>query len=205
LSEALAIRRYAFETVFDTDGAIVSEGAAAPVYTATDLERERAAGFEAGRDSETARAEAQTAAALTAIADAVARLVERTSADRRAMTEDAARLALVAARKVSGMALAAFGEQRIVGALDAAFETFIHAPRIVIRVAPGLEGVRAKLEDTARDHGFAGALVVRAEDGLEAGDVSIDWGEGAITLSADDAFRRIEDIIAQALSVEQTS
>lgn len=205
MSEALAIRRYAFETVFDADGAILSEGVSAPVYSAADLERERAAGFEAGRQSETARAEATSAAALEAISQAVGRLAERTVADRRAMAEDAARLALAAARKAAGVALAAFGEERVVAALDAAFETFVHAPRIVVRVARGMENVRARLEDTARDHGFSGALVVRIEDALEAGDVAIDWGEGAVTLGAEDAFRRIEETIAQALSVEQTS
>lgn len=203
MSEILAIRRYAFETVFDTDGAILSEGVTAPMYSAADLEREREAGFEAGRQSETARAEAATAAALAAIAQSITRLCERTTADRRAMAEDAARLALVAARKVAGAALAAFGEDRIVAALDTAFETFVHAPRLVVRVGPDLDGLRARLEDVARDHGFPGTLVVRVEPGLQHGDVSIDWGEGAMSLGSEDAFRRIEEIIASTLSVEQ--
>ena len=205
MSEALAIRRYAFETVFDADGAILSEGVAAPMYSATDLERERQAGFDAGRHSETARAEAEAATALAAIAQSVARLCERTTADRRAMAEDAARLALVAARKVAGAALAAFGEDRVVAALDAAFETFVHAPWLVVRVGPDMDGLRTRLEDVARDHGFPGTLVVRVEAGLQQGDVSIDWGEGAMSLGSEEAFRRIDEIIANTLSVEHTA
>jgi flagellar biosynthesis/type III secretory pathway protein FliH len=203
LSEVLAIRRYAFETVFDADGAILSEGVTAPMYSAADLEREHEAGFEAGRRSESARAEAEAAAALADIAQSVARMSERTTADRRAMAEDAARLAIVVARKVAGLALARFGEDRVVAAIDAAFETFVHAPRLVVRVGESMEGVRARLDEVAGDHGFSGTLVVRAEPGLQQGDVSIDWGEGAMSLGSEDAFRRIEEIVAAALSVEQ--
>ena len=203
MSEAVAIRRYAFETVFDTDGAILSEGVTAPMYSAAELERARENGFEAGLRSETVRAEAETAAALADIARSIAQLCERTTQDRRAMAQDAARLALVAARKVAGIALDAFGEDRIVAALDAAFESFVHAPRIVVRVGANMDGLRARLDDVARDHGFPGTLVVRAEAGQQGGDVSIDWGEGAMTLSSDDAFLRIEDLVTTALSVEQ--
>ncbi len=203
MSDIIAIRRYAFETVFDADGAILSEGAAAPMYSAADLERERAAGFEAGRQSEAVRVEAETVATLAAIAQSTARLCERTTADRRAMAEDAARLALVAARKVAGAALAAFGEDRVVAALDAAFETFVHAPRLVVRVGPDMDRLRTRLEDVARDHGFPGTLVVRVEAGLQQGDVSIDWGEGAMSVSSEEAFRRIDEVIAATLSVEQ--
>jgi flagellar assembly protein FliH len=205
LSTSLATRRYAFETVFDADGAILSEGAAAPMYSAEDLQRERAAGFEEGRRSETARAEALAAAALASIAASAAKLADRTTEERRAIMEDAARLAMAAARKVAGAALDAFGEERVVAALDAAFETFIDTPRIVIRVAPGEEAVRARLEETARNHGYSGALVVRAEPSLRAGDVILEWGEGALALSADDAFRRIETILAEQLAQEQPS
>lgn len=203
MSEVIAIRRYAFETVFDTDGAILSEGVTAPMYSAAELERVREEGFEAGRTSETVRVEAEAAAALAEIARSIALLCERTTADRRAMAEDAARLALAAARKVAGIALDAFGEDRIVAALDDAFESFVHAPRIVVRVGAGMDGLRARLDEVAQGHGFPGTLVVRAEAGQQRGDVSIDWGEGAMTLSSEDAFLRIEDIVTTSLSVEQ--
>lgn len=205
MSQPLATRRYAFETVFDTDGAILSEGAVAPMYSADDLARERAAGFDDGVKAEIARAEAQAAAALAALAEAATRLTERSVEDRRAAMHDASRLALAAARKVADIALAAHGEARIAAAIDAAFESFIQTPRLVVRVAPGAESVRARLEDVAKDHGFAGALVVRPEPGHGPGDVTLDWGDGALTLSAAEAFTRIESIIADKLSLEQTS
>lgn len=203
MSQPLATRRYAFETVFDTDGSILSEGAAAPMYSADDLQRERQAGFEEGRRSETARAEALAAAALASLAASAAKLTERTVEERRAIMEDAARLAMSAARKVAGAALDAFGAERVIAALDEAFEAFIDTPRIVVRIAPGEDAIRARLEETARNHGFSGALVVRPEASLRSGDVIMEWGEGALALSSEDAFRRIETILADKLSTEE--
>lgn len=205
MSQSLATRRYAFETVFDANGAILSEGDSAPIYTAEDLRRERLAGIEDGKQSEIARAEAESAAALAAIAAAVAKLTDPTKEERREIMRDASRLAIAAARKAAGAALEAYGEDRIVAALDTAFDTFIGAPRLVVRVAAGQDSVRARLEAAAADHGYAGALVVRTEAGLSAGDVALDWGDGALTLSADDAFRRIEAIVADHLSQEDPS
>jgi flagellar assembly protein FliH len=205
LSEVLATRRYAFETVFDTDGAILSEGAAAPMYSADDLMRERAAGYEDGKQSEVARAEAQAAAALERLAAAAAKLCDRSIEDRRAALQDAAELAMSAARKVAGVALQSFGEDRVIEALDAAFESFIQTPRLVVRIAPDAESIRTRLEGVAQQHGFAGALVVRPEAGHGPGDVTLDWGDGALTLSSAEAFTRIESIIADKLSLEQTS
>ena len=116
------------------------------------------------------------------------------------MLTDAAHLALAAARKAAGAALEAFGEARVSAALEEAFDTFVGAPRVVIRVAPGLQGVRDKLDETAREHGFDGALVVRADPAVGAGDVIIDWGEGSIAHDSEEALRRIEDMVLQALA-----
>jgi len=205
LSQTRATRRYAFETVFGADGAILSEGAAAPMYSAEDLVRERSAGFADGVQSEIARAEAQAADALAALAEAALRLIEQSGADRREAMQEASRLALAAARKVADIALGAHGETRIIAAIDAAFESFIQTPRLVVRVAPGAESIRPRLEQAATEHGFAGALVVRPEPGHGPGDVTLDWGDGALTLSAAEAFARIEAIITDKLSLEQTS
>lgn len=195
-----AARRYAFDTVFDADGAVLAEGVRAHNFTFDQVEAERAAAYEAGRNEETARAQAEMARALSDIAATAADLTQRLAADRRTMLTDAARLALAAARKAAGAALSAFGEERIAAALEEAFDTFVGAPRVVVRVAPGLQGVRERLEEAAREHGFDGALVVRADPGVAAGDVTVDWGEGSIAHNSEEALRRIEDMVQQALA-----
>ena len=197
---AAPARRYAFETVFDTDGAVLREGARAHNFTFDQMEVERANAYEAGRNDEIARAEAEVARALSDIAAAATDLTTRLAADRRALLMDAAHLALAAARKAAGAALEGFGDARVAAALEEAFETFVGAPRVVIRLSPSLQGVRERLDETAREHGFDGALVVRADPAVRAGDVTIDWGEGSIAHDSEEALRRIEDMVLQALA-----
>ncbi len=197
---ASPVRRYAFDTVFDTDGAVLREGARTRSFTVEEVEQERATAYEAGRNDEIARAEAQIARALSDIAAATGALTTKLAADRREILADAARLALAAARKAAGAALDGFGDARVAAALDEAFDTFVGAPRVVIRVSPDLQGVRERLDITAREHGFDGALVVRADPAVRAGDVTIDWGEGSIAHNSEEALRRIEDMVLSALA-----
>lgn len=195
-----AARRYAFDTVFDADGAVLREGARARSFTLDEVERERAAAHEAGRAEQAAKDEARTAAALAQIAEAARLATTRLVEDRRALHADAARLALVAARAVAGAALERFGEAQVAAAVDAAFESFVGAPRLVVRVAPALQGVRAAIEETARAQGFDGAIVVRADPSVRAGDATIDWGDGAVASDSEDAFARIEAAVTAALA-----
>jgi flagellar assembly protein FliH len=199
-----AARAYAFDTVFDADGGVLREGARARLYTFDEVEQERAASYAAGREDEAGRAARETATALTQIAAAARDLADRTGADRRATMADAAKLALAAARKAAGAALERFGEVRVSTALEEAFETFVSAPRLVLRVAPQLADARERLESIARDHGFDGALIVRADPAVRVGDVILDWGDGAIAHDSAEALTQIEALVAAALAQDET-
>lgn len=195
-----ATRAYAFDTVFDADGGVVREGARARLYTFDEVEKERATAHAAGIADESNRAARETAAALNAIAAAARDLADRTGADRRATMADAARLALAAARKAAGAALERFGEVRISTALEDAFEAFVSAPRVVLRVAPQLADARERLESIARDQGFDGTLIVRADPAVRVGDVILDWGDGAIAHDSAEALTQIEALVCAALA-----
>jgi flagellar assembly protein FliH len=198
-----ALRAYAFDTVFDANGDVLREGARARLYSCEDVEQERANAFAAGREDEANRAARETAAALSAIAAAARDLADRTGADRRATMHDAARLALAAARKAAGAALERFGETRVSAALEDAFEAFVSAPRVVLRVAPQLADARARLESIARDHGFDGAVIVRADPAVRIGDVVLDWGDGAIAHDSAEALAQIEALVMAALAEDR--
>lgn len=195
-----AARAYVFDTVFDASGAVLREGARARTYSHDDIEKARAEAYAAGRDDEANRAATATANALDAIAVAARDLAARHGQDRRATMADAARLALLAAQKAAGAALDHFGEARVAAALEEAFDAFVGAPRVVLRVAPALSEARARLEAIAGEHGFDGALVVRADPAVRIGDVIIDWGDGAIAHDSADAFARIEALVAENLA-----
>ena len=82
------------------------------------------------------RAERETAAALQAIADAASAILTRLDAESRAMREEAARIAMIAARKMAGAALDAHGAERAAAAIEAAMDTLRHQPRLLVKLSP---------------------------------------------------------------------
>lgn len=192
-------RKFAFDTEFAPDGAIVN--AAPKKLGPEEVELERADAYKKGASDATAQAERESAAALQALADAASAVLTRLDAESRAMREEAARVALAAARKIAGAALDAFGEERAAGAVEAAMDTLRHQPRLVVRLAPeAAEKLGPRIAEMCDTHAYAGAVLVRPQPGLRNGDVVIDWSDGVITLSPDDAARRIEEIVETALA-----
>jgi hypothetical protein len=54
-------------------------------------------------------------------------------------------------------------------------------------------------------HAYAGAVLVRAEPGLRAGEVIVDWSDGVIAMSPDDAAQRIDMLVDAALAASATT
>lgn len=126
------VRRYAFDTEFAPDGAIVS--AAPRPLTPEEVEAERQAAYRKGAQDALAQAERDTAAALQALADAASAVVTRLDAESKSMREEAARVAMAAARKIAGAALDAYGQERAAAAVEAAMDALRHQPRLVVRI-----------------------------------------------------------------------
>lgn len=200
MTPAAKVRRFSFDTEFDASGAIVRQGARTKSYSIEEVEAERAQAYAKGRDDDVARANAQIAQAVSSLAQAAQSLTREVALERRQMLKDAAALALAIAQKISGRALDAWGLERVSGALDEAFDSIVGAPRVIVRVAPALESARAQLEETARHGGFEGALVVRADPSIRFGDVTFDWGDGAVVHDSAEALRRIEEHTVQSLA-----
>jgi len=196
-SSTSAARKYAFDTVFDAGGAIVRDGDGFKSQFNTDEVAEiRANAFEEGRQTK----DREIANALTALSQTMGVLVSQMDKESRRLREEATVLALAAARKAADVALTAYGEDRVLAALSAALESLRVGPRLVVRLAPDLvAGLKSRLEDSARMHGFDGALIVRADPAVAVGDVGLEWAEGAIVHDRDEAFARMQDIVAGAL------
>jgi flagellar assembly protein FliH len=193
------IRKFAFETEFAPDGAILS---AAPQKLGPDeVEAERASAYQRGAQDAMAQAEREAAAALQALADAASAVLTRLDVESRAMREEAARVALAAARKIAGAALEAFGPERAAAAVEAAMDTLRHQPRLVVKLSPeAAEKLGPRIAEMCETHAYAGAVLVRAQPGLRNGDVVIDWSDGVITMNPDEAAERIEALIEAALA-----
>lgn len=193
------VRKYAFDTEFGPDGAIVKD--APKKLTPDEIAAECAAAYERGKQDALAQAERQTAAALQAIADAASAVLTRLDAESQAMREEAARVAIAAANKIAGAALDGFGHERAAGAVEAAMDALRHQPRLVVKLSPeATETLKPRIAEMCETHAYAGAVLVRAEAGLKSGEVVIDWSDGVITMNPDDAAERINILVEAALA-----
>lgn len=198
------IRKYAFDTEFSPDGAIVK---AAPKHlTPDEVEAVSAAAYERGKQDAVAQAERQTAAALQALADAASAVLHRLDAESQAMRAEAANVAFAASRKIAGAALDAFGDERAAAAIEAAMDALRHQPRLMVKLSPeACETLKPRIEEMCETHAYAGAVLVRPQPGLRRGEVSIDWSDGVVHLNPDDAAERIQTLIDAALASQTAS
>ncbi len=193
------VRKYAFDTEFAPDGAIVRE---APKRLDPDeVEAERKVAYASGAQDATAKAEREIAAALEALADAASAVLTRLDAESQAMREEAARVALAAARKIAGAALDAFGEERAIAAIESAMDALRHQPRLVVKLSPEAATLlKPRIDEMVASHAYAGAVLVRTEPNLRKGEVVIDWSDGVIAMNPEDAAVRIEKLVEAALT-----
>src|SRR6185295_10143183 len=102
--------------------------------------------------------------------------------------EEAAHVAMAASRKIAGAALDAFGTERAAAAVEAAMDVLRTQPRLLVKLPPETaEALKPRIAAMCETHAYAGAILVRAESNLRAGEVVIDWSDGVVTMSPDDA------------------
>jgi flagellar assembly protein FliH len=202
-----ALKKFAFETVFAPDGQVLRDAAGTRnVYTREEVDAERTAAYEAGRADETVQRLAAIAEELATISTALASIGASYNADLTRLRDGAAELALAAARGIAGEALDAFGEVRVCAVVESVVAEALSAPRLVVKVgAAAAERLRPQIERIADDYGVTANLVVREDGALSPGDVSIDWGEGHVALSAGAAIAEIEARVRARLASEPAS
>jgi flagellar assembly protein FliH len=197
-------KRFAFDTVFDASGDV----AFAPpqqkrLFPAAEVEQIRAASYAEGERSAVARAEAAQAAALAEIAQSVRAALGVLAQTAHGHREDAAELALAAAKVIAGAALDQFPEAPASAALTALAREVEATPRLTVRAAPDLvERTQASLDQTAQACGFAGQISVKADPALPAAAFTFDWGEGRAAFDPIQAEARVAEALRTALAAE---
>lgn len=190
--------KFDFDTEFDHDGQILREGESYKrFFTQDDVDAARMWGVEEGREME----EGRCAQSLQAIASQMQLILSRLAVESNALRQEAASLSIAAARKIAGEALSAYPIDTIEQVALEAVKDLRSEPRLSVRCNPELvEALAERLEKTARDAGFDGAIMVRGEDGLANADVRLEWGAGAIQRSADEIETRLNDVVARWLA-----
>jgi len=193
------MRKFAFDTEFAPDGAILTD--APKRLTPEEIEAECKVAYERGKQDAVAQAERQAAAALEMLAGAASAVLTRLDAESRAMREEAAHVALAAARKIAGAALEGFAAERVAAAVEAAMDNLRHQPRLIVKLAPdAAEQLKPRIAEMTEAHGYASAVLVRVQEGLHKGEVVIDWTDGLIASSPQETETRIAALIEAALA-----
>ena len=201
------MRKFAFDTVFSPTGEVLRDASGTRnVYTREEVDAERDAAYEAGRTDETVQRLSAIAAEMASISSALRLIGEAYGGDLARLRDGAAELALAAARGIAGEALDAFGEVRVCAVVESVVAEALAAPRLVVKVgAASAERLRPQIERIADDYGVNASLVVREDAAFAPGDVSIDWGEGHVALSAGAAIAEIEARVRARLASEPAS
>jgi flagellar assembly protein FliH len=197
-------QKFLFEVCFDGPGGDARRAPSAePSFSRAEIEaaekRGREAGYEAGLAAARAERDEALAANLQQISTAVAGLVEERQAGLAEIERQALAFVLAAARKLAP----ALARHNALGEIEALMANCLREnfeePRIVLRIPDALfEPVRRQILPAAERAGFAGKIIILADDALDLGACRIEWAEGGIERDPTQLWREIEAAAARA-------
>ncbi len=186
-----SFKRFAFDREYAADGTVLRDGdRVRRIFTEdearamADMAAIKAADADAQKQAETLR---QISGRMQAV-------LARMESESEAIREDAVRLAVAAARAIAGAALDRYGADTIEACAREALDELRGEPRLAVRVAPSLvDDLAQRLDSEAARLGFEGAVIVRADEDVSAGDVVLEWRAGAVERTASDIEARLEE------------
>ncbi len=198
-------RAFAFDTEFDAAGGVVRQSVFRPIKRAFSPDEVEALVAEAraeAREAALAEAASLQAAALSEIAQALTAAAPALTQVAHAHREQAAELAMAAARVVAAAALDRFPEGPLQAALEALGQEIDASPRMVVRTGDLNDDSRARLERLCADAGFSGVVAFRDEPGLAPAAFRLEWADGRADFDPDTAFARMGEALKSALAAE---
>lgn len=188
--------RFNFDTVFGEDGEVVR---AAPrqrpktSFTPDEVEAIRQEAYAQGTQSAEAAANMALANALKSASAYAAELLKRQDAKAEAMRADASQLAVAAARRVAGHALAHYPMAEIEAAISRTLHDYHGEARLVVRLNPSLVApLQAKLPKMIEAEGFIGRVVLAGDASLRGADCRVEWADGGLERDLDAIFAAME-------------
>lgn len=198
-------RAFFFDTEFDSVGDVIQATAWRPTKRAwTQAEVEALVAQAALEARETALAEVASiqAMALSSIAQALASAAPALTQIAQAHREQAAELAMSAARVVSAAALDRFPHAPLQAALETLAQEIDASPRLVIRTGDLTDDSRASLQQLGVDAGFSGVVAFRDEPGLPPAAFRLEWADGRADFDPKATFDRMVEALNSALASE---
>ncbi|HVA15524.1 MAG TPA: hypothetical protein VNF99_19910 [Stellaceae bacterium] len=194
-------QKFTFDVSFDHLDGPSSRSGTERRFTRAELEATRQAALAEGHAAGLAEA-AKAAAALSADSlAAIARGVVALLAAQDATTADTQRRALAAMQSIVAKLVPGLAAKDPLGEVETfaakCLNEAIEEPRIVLRVAPEIyEPLRERLDALAATAGYAGRIVLLAEDALAAGDARVEWADGGAERNLAGQCEQIDTLLA---------
>jgi flagellar assembly protein FliH len=204
--------KFLFDTSFepeDLDGSVMpGQKPAKPKFGEADLEKARTEGFAAGKESGRQEAmqsiEQQISQTLSAISEQLTGLSQAQVQASERQTRGAVEAALTVVRKMFPRLAGRHGLTEIESVVCDCLERLRTEPRIVIRVADSLlDQVEQRVSQLAAGAGFDGKIVFLSQEGLQPGDIRVEWADGGAERDSDRLWHEIDQIITRTIGPMQ--
>jgi flagellar assembly protein FliH len=204
--------KFLFDTSFepeDMDGSVMpGQKPAKPKFGEADLEKARTEGFAAGKESGRQEAmqsiEQQISQTLSAISEQLTGLSQAQVQASERQTRGAVEAALTVVRKMFPRLAGRHGLTEIESVVCDCLERLRTEPRIVIRVADSLlDQVEQRVIQLAAGAGFDGKIVFLSQEGLQPGDIRVEWADGGAERDSDRLWHEIDQIITRTIGPMQ--
>jgi flagellar assembly protein FliH len=200
-TRAKSVSKYTFDTEFRPEGDLISNAARArqrKVFSQEEIDHMCAKARDMGLKAGQVRAAEAVAAALLDLASAARVALADSQAEIETLREEAAQIAIVAARKLAPVAIAALPSGDVEAALRDAMHQAIGEPRVVLRASQAVsEAISGSLAAIAHEEGFEGRIVVKADPGIAGADCRIEWRGGGAERSLAALEEAIGELITQ--------
>jgi len=211
------VRKFMFDESFDADGGMErlpaagpqpdGPGGSAPRYGEAELAAARSEGFAAGRAEAAAQARASIDQAIAGSEAAIAQGLDGLLGAQQRAADDLQRSAVRAATAMVRKLFPALSRREGLGEIEAVVASVLEGlreePRLVVRVSDDLlDPLKARLDALSQATGFAGRLVLLADEAVRTGDCRVEWADGGIERDCERLLRHID---AAALRVLATA
>ncbi len=176
-----------------------------PVYTEDQARQMREAAAQQARNDALAEAkssqEAQMAKMLEHISALILNLSGQEEQRELARMADATRLALRIAHKLMPGLVEKFGLGEIERVVLECLETRKDEPRIAVIVPTAhLESLRARIDQVAIEKGYAGKMILIADDQMGASNCRVEWADGGAERAYEKLYAQIESEFTKTIT-----
>jgi flagellar assembly protein FliH len=199
-----AISKFLFDTDFDAGGDPLAARPAPRAdtrrYTATEVEAAKSAAHAEGIAAGRALADQEISRKIAEVLGVVSAHLGEVMVEARAHHEAQTREAVTAAVEIVRRLLPALGKREAMAEIEALITDCLarlhDEPRLVVRVADELlDEVRQRIDQLSGAAGFAGRVILLADNTLKPGDARVEWADGGADRDTGALWREIEGVI----------